>query len=174
MGQYYVVANITKREFIDPHFFGNGVKLMEFAVCGNSTMTGLAILLASSNGMGGGDLHLPSGSKFDHIPGRWSGDNIVIAGDYDEQHGSPGQGVYGLCGAVSALQELAEAASDEVTSFRNISCEVLGCLLEDEGFQADFCNVESDSAAWVAYIKTQRREAWKKARPDETVPDSLS
>ena len=56
MGQYYVIANITKKEYINPSHLGSGVKLMEFAMDGQSAMTGLAILLASSNGQGGGDI----------------------------------------------------------------------------------------------------------------------
>ena len=174
MGQYYVVANITKREFIDPHFFGNGVKLMEFSMDGRSTMTGLAVLLASSNGTGGGDLHLNGDSKFHHIPGRWAGDNIVIAGDYDNRAGSPGCGVYGLCGEVSPLQELAEAFSADTGTFKDISAEVLGCLLEDGWFRQQFCSVDSDNDAWSEFTKRQRREAWVKARPDDAVPESLS
>lgn len=174
MGQYYVIANKTKREFIDPHFFGNGVKLMEFGVDGRSTMTGLAVLLASSNGLGGGDLHLSAGTKFDHIPGRWAGDSIVIAGDYDDVPTSPGFQVYNLCGDVDPLQEIAEAGADEQTHFKDISAEVLGCLLEDQWFRQDFITVESTNEAWVEYTKRQRREAWVKARPDDAVPESLS
>ena len=30
MGQYYVIANLDKKEFLNPHKFGDGVKLMEF------------------------------------------------------------------------------------------------------------------------------------------------
>ena len=174
MGQYYVIANTTKREFIDPHAFGNGVKLMEFSMDGRSTMTGLAVLLASSNGMGGGDLHLNGDSKFHHIPGRWAGNNIVIAGDYDDRPGSPGCGIYGLCGEVSPLQELAEAGSDEAETFRDISYEVLGCLLEDGWFQQQFSSVAADNDAWSEYTRRTRREAWIKARPDEPVPAGLS
>ena len=113
MGQYYVIANITKKEYINPSHLGSGIKLMEFAMDGQSAMTGLAILLASSNGQGGGDLHLPAGSEFAHIPGRWAGDRIVVAGDYDDMPSSPGYKVYDLCRHVSALQELAEAAGEE-------------------------------------------------------------
>lgn len=174
MGQYYVIANKTKREYIDPHFFGNGVKLMEFSMAGRSTMTGLAVLLASSNGMGGGDLHLSPESKFDHIPGRWTGDSIVIAGDYDDVPTSPGCRVYSLCGAPDPLQELADAVTGDAGIYKDISADVLGCLLEDACFREDFCSVESDNAAWAEYTKRQRREAWIMARPGDAVPASLS
>jgi len=174
MGQYYVVANTTKREFIDPHAFGNGVKLMEFSVDGRSTMTGLAVLLASSNGMGGGDLHLTGESKYHHIPGRWAGDNIVIAGDYDDNPDSPGYQVYLMCGDVPPLQELAEAGTEERTHYKDISYEVLGCLLEDGWFREAYLEIKSDSATWNAYVKNQRADAWQKARPHESLPAELS
>lgn len=80
MGQYYKVVNITKQEFITPHSFNDGAKLMEFGLSAKGTMSGLAILLASGNGRGGGDLH--SDSK---IVGSWAGDQIVIAGDYGDE-----------------------------------------------------------------------------------------
>jgi hypothetical protein len=177
MGQYYVIANITKKEYINPSHLGSGIKLMEFAMDGQSAMTGLAILLASSNGQGGGDLHLPAGSEFAHIPGRWAGDRIVVAGDYDDMPSSPGYKVYDLCRHVSALQELAEAAGEEGdrVAFRDISYEVMGCLLEDGGFQHSFVTVEGDSTAtWTQYIKAQRRDTWKAARPNDPIPSELS
>ena len=77
MGQYYVVVNRTKREYLNPHKFGDGLKLLEFGRSGGGTMLGLAILLADGNNRGGGDL----GSD-NPIIGSWSGDSIVIAGDY--------------------------------------------------------------------------------------------
>ena len=104
MGQYYVIANIDKKEYINPSHLGSGIKLMEFAMDGQSAMTGLAVLLASSNGKGGGDLHVPAGSEFAHIPGRWAGDRIVVAGDYDDVPSSPGYEVYDLCRSVPPLQ----------------------------------------------------------------------
>jgi hypothetical protein len=107
MGQYYVIASLDQKEFIDPRAFGSGVKLMEFSMDGSSVMTGLAVLLASSNGQGGGDLHLPADSEWDDIPGRWTGQRIVVAGDYDEREGSPGKGVYQRCGTENPIEALA-------------------------------------------------------------------
>ena len=84
MGQYYKIANIDKKQFINPHTFGDGVKLMELACSGNGTLTALAVLLASSNGKGGGDLHMDERSPWFGVPGSWAGDRIVVAGDYDD------------------------------------------------------------------------------------------
>jgi hypothetical protein len=172
VGQYYVIANLDKNEFIDPYAFGNGVKLMEFAMDSSSTMTALAILLASSNGQGGGDLHLPHDSSFAGLPGRWAGDRIVVAGDYDEREGSPGCGVYGRCNEVSPVEEIANVG-EATGAFTDISYEVLGCLLEDDGFRSDYLNVTSGNATWMEWLKKKRREAWLKARPNDEMPEVL-
>jgi len=81
MGQYYFPVNVTKRQFIHPHKFSDGLKLLEFGSSGNATMLGLAILLADGNGRGGGDL-----MGVDDLPvvGSWAGDQIVISGDYSD------------------------------------------------------------------------------------------
>ena len=172
MGQYYVIANLDKKEFIDPHAFGDGVKLMEFAGGGSRTLSGLAVMLASSNGMGGGDLHLPVGSNWEHIPGRWAGDKIVIAGDYDEREGSPGRNVYSRCGNSSPIEQLVNTA-ESTGMFVDISGEVLGCLLEDAGFKSDFLDTHSENETWSVYIKIKRREMWLRARPNEELPSCL-
>ena len=77
MGQYFIIANITKAQFLNPHKFGDGLKLMEFGMSSQGTLLGLAIVLADGNGQGGGDL---TSSK--PVVGSWAGDRIVIAGDY--------------------------------------------------------------------------------------------
>lgn len=83
MGQYYLVVNVDKREFLHPHKLGDGLKLMEFGGQGDGTMLALALLLADGCGRGGGDYHAKKGTKPDlDLIGRWKGDRIVIAGDY--------------------------------------------------------------------------------------------
>lgn len=77
MGQYYILANLDKRQMITPGSFGNGSKLLEFGSDSKSTLTALAILLADGNGRGSGDLHSDN-----PIIGTWAGDRIVVAGDY--------------------------------------------------------------------------------------------
>tara|TARA_R100000734_G_C3303039_1_gene93541 strand:+ start:481 stop:984 length:504 start_codon:yes stop_codon:yes gene_type:complete len=77
MGQYYKVFNKTKKEYLNPHSFGNGLKLMEFTSDGKGLLQCLSLLLAEGNGRGGGD-H-PSKSP---LIGSWSGDQITIQGDY--------------------------------------------------------------------------------------------
>lgn len=80
MGQYYYVVNVTKKQYLHPHKFGEGIKLLEFSQSAGGTMTALAALLADGNGRGGGDI----GSS-DPLVGSWAGDTIVIAGDYADE-----------------------------------------------------------------------------------------
>lgn len=76
MGQYHKVYNIDKNEFIHAHHIDNGLKLMEQVGFEKSAATALFLLLANSNGRGGGD------AKEHSMIGRWAGDRIVIQGDY--------------------------------------------------------------------------------------------
>ena len=80
MGQYHKVYNLDKKEFINGHNIKNGLKLLEQIGHEKSTSTALFLLLANSNGRGGGDA---TGHK---EIGRWAGDRIVIQGDYAEPH----------------------------------------------------------------------------------------
>lgn len=83
MGQYHKVYNVDKKEYIHAHRIGNGLKLMEQVGWMRSTSTALFLLLANSNGRGGGD------AKFHPMIGAWAGDRIVIQGDY-AQSNDPG------------------------------------------------------------------------------------
>ena len=77
MGQYYRVVNLDKKQYLCPHEFDDGAKLMEFGNSGGGTMLALAVLLADGNGRGGGDFRSDAA-----IVGSWAGDRIVISGDY--------------------------------------------------------------------------------------------
>jgi hypothetical protein len=128
MGQYYKIVNIKKKQYISPHTFGDGSKLMEFSMSANGVLAGLAILLADGNGRGGGDLH----SEND-IVGSWSGDNIVIAGDYADT----GKFVK------EPEQNLYEVASSEG---EDISVKVLEALFDDKYFFSEF---RKNRAGWT-------------------------
>jgi len=74
MGHYHEIYNVDKKEF-----FGEG-KLLENIGYVKSNSTALFLLLANSNGRGGGDAE-------DHAwIGRWAGDRIVIQGDYANEN----------------------------------------------------------------------------------------
>jgi len=76
MGQYYLIVNLDKKEYISPHVVGCGVKAWE--ICAGDVARLLPFLLRKSDDWGGGDPH--DGYKYD---GRWAGDRIVMIGDYD-------------------------------------------------------------------------------------------
>ena len=120
MGQYYKIVNIKKKQYITPHTFGDGAKLMEFSMSASGVLAGLAILLADGNGRGGGDLH----SEND-IVGSWAGDNIVVAGDYADTGKfvkEPEQTLYEICQAEG----------------EDISVKVLDALFDDQYFFSEF------------------------------------
>lgn len=100
MGQYYMVANLDRLEYIHPHRLGSGLKLWE--ICAGNLPRVLAYLLRQSTGRGGGDPRLSYGAFEDddgnvdwdafhdaveeRYPycGRWAGERVIIVGDYDE------------------------------------------------------------------------------------------
>lgn len=95
MGQYHLTVNLDRREFLMPHTLGDGLKLIEQTTNPDpGLMTALHILLACSNGRGGGDLS-------NHpLVGRWTGDRIAVVGDYAEQPDIPGcdaSAIYAQC-----------------------------------------------------------------------------
>jgi hypothetical protein len=79
---------MDKHEYLHPHEFGDGLKLMEFGSSGQGTMMALAVLLATSNGRGGGDFR---GHDHHGFVGRWAGDRITIIGDYHEPTDAGGE-----------------------------------------------------------------------------------
>jgi hypothetical protein len=80
MGQYHIPVNLSKKEFINPHRLGDGLKLWEQGASQGGTLCALHALLAVSNGRGGGD-YIDGHQDF---IGRWGGDRIAIIGDYAE------------------------------------------------------------------------------------------
>jgi hypothetical protein len=120
MGQYYKIVNVKKKQYITPHTFGDGAKLMEFSMSASGVLAGLAILLADGNGRGGGDLNSEN-----PIVGSWAGDNIVVAGDYADQ----GKFVK------VAEQNLYEVA---ISDGEDISLKVLEALFDDGFFFEEF------------------------------------
>jgi hypothetical protein len=98
MGQYHRVVNLDKKEFLDPHQLAAGLKLWEQIANHPGTGPALLVLLAVSNGRGGGDLRAddPEG-----MIGRWGGDRIAVIGDYAKAHdldpGHYAEQIYDAC-----------------------------------------------------------------------------
>lgn len=88
MGQYHKLVNLDKHEFVNPHRIGDGLKLWEMSASSYGIGSALVILLAASNGRGGGDFNAPDK---DGIIGRWAGDRIAFIGDYGEDNDLPAE-----------------------------------------------------------------------------------
>jgi len=102
MGQYWKCVNLTRKEFVDPHKLGSGLKLWEQLASHPGTGAALIILCAAMpEQRGGGDLDLEdeegfvgdlkkaAGVSYSEIAkrtiGRWAGDRIALVGDYAER-----------------------------------------------------------------------------------------
>jgi hypothetical protein len=93
MGQYHYVVNLDKKQYLHPHRFDDGLKLLEFGCSSDGTLTALAILLAAQvrgGARGGGDASSDQDSDPGGLVGSWAGDRIVIAGDYAEPSDAQG------------------------------------------------------------------------------------
>lgn len=84
MGQYHKLFNLDKKEFVHGHRIGTGLKLMEQVGFDKCAASALWLLVAASNGRGGGD------AKYHGFIGRWAGDRIAVIGDYAEPGDIPG------------------------------------------------------------------------------------
>ena len=100
MGQYWKPVNLDKKECLDPHTLGCGLKLWEQLANAPSTGSALVILTAAMpEPRGGGDFDLDEVDETGHdahtgpMPaaypalarwtiGRWAGDRIALVGDY--------------------------------------------------------------------------------------------
>lgn len=110
MGQYRLVVNLDKQQYVKPHALGDGAKLMELS----ATATALCVLLAYANGQGGGDCR-----SNNPVIGSWAGDRVVVAGDYADD------GLYGLPEGSNLYHHALE-------NFENVSAAVKAALDEDE------------------------------------------
>jgi len=109
MGQSYVIANLDKKEFLDPHNLGDGSKLQEFAFRDHGTTNvAIALLLAKRSTFPGAELESVGGRA-----GSWCGNRIAIVGLYDDP----------LPDRKENLFEVITGMGSE--SYSNISMEVL-------------------------------------------------
>lgn len=109
MGQYHILVNIDKQEWVDPHGLGLGSKQWENQVGGEGSLAdAMYVLTMTSPGAGGGDLPRTD------ISGRWCGDRVLIVGDYTEPDAVPG-----FVGA-DAIYQLAT----QTPQYKNITGEV--------------------------------------------------
>jgi hypothetical protein len=109
VGQYHILVNIDKQEWVDPHGLGLGSKQWEGQVGSEGSLAdAMYVLTMTSPDSGGGDL------PFTDISGRWCGDRVLIVGDYTKP-----DAVQGFVGA-DAIYQLATQSPD----YKNITGEV--------------------------------------------------
>jgi hypothetical protein len=172
MGQYHYVVNVDKKQFINPHKLGAGLKLWEQLNNDPSTPHAIFMLLAVSNGRGGGDLHRwipdPNADEKDRafsgeyleseLIGSWGGDRIAVIGDYAEETDLPPEfradKIYGWCSMSEYLPKHPEDYADadpadiaESKRWRDISDDIVPLLEE-------FCGVVfTDMEGWRSKYK---------------------
>ena len=143
-----MIVNVDKEEYLHPHKFNEGLKLMEFGPTGDGMMFALAALLADGDGRGGGDLFIncteeeftldednynrfqSCGGQYIYIHklfGSWAGDRIVIAGDYADKNYIPLVDDQ-LKEAVS--DNLYHYVQDEKSNYKDISEEIIQAIAE--------------------------------------------
>ena len=140
MGQYHLTVNLDKKEFLMPHKFGVGLKLREQFGVHYGVQDALLMLLACSNGFGGGDF-IGSEDK-NHMIGRWAGDRIAIVGDYAQVDDLPmmwgAENIYHLCHEYSSHCEEYECTADSSSHYLDISDMIIPVMMEnDGGFKLD-------------------------------------
>ena len=144
MGQYHYLVNLTKKQFVHPHHIGNGLKLREQVGWECSTSTALVMLLAASNGRGGGDFRSSS-----PLIGSWAGDSIAFIGDYaeeDDLKGFDARVVYNQC---------------ESGKFTDISAQVREMMMEE--FSVHYTG---EDGSWLKVEKgPARKKGWVENNP---------
>ena len=124
MGQYHLLVNVDKREYLDTSSIALGSKQWEhtgdyrYPLVG-SLADAMYILTMTSPGRGGGDLPTTD------ISGRWAGDRVMIVGDYTEDEDLPANfmasQLYSL--AHDAYTEIGDLVREAFTTIYGIEWE---------------------------------------------------
>ena len=129
MGQYHLTVNLDKKEFLMPHKFGVGLKLLEQMGVPSGTPDALFILMCCSNGYGGGDLR----DNANGIIGRWAGDRVAVIRDYaksiDLAMMWDAENIYNLCHDYSTDCEEYGCTADVSSHYMDISDLVIPVLM---------------------------------------------
>ena len=143
MGQYHLTVNLDKKEFLLPHKFGVGLKLREQTGIGNSIPDALFMLLACSNGKGGGDFQ----DNQNTMIGRWTGDRIAVVGDYAESTDLSmmwdAGNIYKMCHNLNECEEY-ECTADASSHYVDISDLVIPVMMLND----PNLNIDMDSMGW--------------------------
>ena len=87
MGQYHLLVNSDKKEFVNPRDLGYGAKQFEHTGFIGDLPFIQYLLTTCSPDRGGGDYAITEFNK--EIIGRWVGDRVFILGDYTEMGDVP-------------------------------------------------------------------------------------
>jgi hypothetical protein len=186
VGQYYKIVSLTDKQYLHPHVFGEGIKLLEFGASGRGAMMGLAILLADGNNRGGGDLYSDN-----PIIGSWAGSKVVVAGDYADE---------GKWLTRDQIREWRKKCPEEYerakkydkdspnlysyaeAMFEDISEKVIWALCDDHYIFDDFARAFGDGASWSSMsnsikgkkLRRKLRDRARKLGASETIlPNQL-
>ena len=160
MGQYHILVNLTKKEFVHPHQIGNGLKLHEQVGFDCSTATALVMLIAASSGRGGGDF------SQHHLIGSWAGDKIAFIGDYAERSDIKGYNaklIYDVCSWVKYGSDLGNVPAPYIKNrprfivaadgWKNISLQIQQMFADE--FDVSF---EGESDGWMNIIPLPKQK----------------
>jgi uncharacterized protein YjbJ (UPF0337 family) len=128
MGQYHILVNVDKREYLHPAEIGLGVKQWEHQSEARWPLYGslsdaMYILTMTSPARGGGDM---PGTE---ISGRWAGDRVMVVGDYTEDEDLPAEFL------ASQIYGQAQETYEEIGSLmRDAFTQVYGLQWESEEY----------------------------------------
>ena len=156
MGQYHLTVNLDKKEFLMPHKLGVGLKLREQLGSSDSTPDALFILLACSNGYGGGDFF----DTDNHMVGRWGGDKIAVVGDYAEPSDLPmmfgAASIYSLCHTFQLECPEWGCVADASSHYLDITDLIIPVMeLNNPSLKIDM-----NSPGWRYKYYTDSKEVW--------------
>jgi len=144
MGQYHLTVNLDKKEFLMPHKLGVGLKLREQTGFGNSIPDALFMLLACSNGYGGGDFQ----DNQNEMCGRWAGDRVAVIGDYATIDDLPmmfgADKIYQLCHLYDKECAEYDCIADSASHYLDITDMIIPVMMMND----DELYIDVNSPGW--------------------------
>ena len=156
MGQYHLTVNLDKKEFLMPHKLGVGLKLRAQQGSPDSIPDALFMLLACSNGYGGGDFR----DTQNNMVGRWAGDRIAVVGDYALADDLPmmfaADSIYGLCHSYQVECPEWGCVADASSHYLDITDLIIPVMeLNNPRLKIDI-----DSPGWRNKVYAPDQEEW--------------
>jgi hypothetical protein len=101
MGQYHILCNLTKKQFVNPTSLGFGNKQREHTGFSGDMGEVLYLLTMVPEARGGGDILSSHSDESWLFIGSWLGDRVAVVGDYSKDSDLPDYpkfgSIYGLC-----------------------------------------------------------------------------